>query len=45
MTLAKLPTIRSELFTVSVKNQNETHKIFQILFHNGSNSKNTHISE
>jgi len=43
MTLAKLPTIRSELFTVSVKNQNETHKIFQILFHNGSNSKNTHI--
>ncbi len=41
--MAMLPTIRSERFCVSLKISNNPHKIFQIVFHTGKKSTNTHV--
>ena len=40
--MVKLPTIRSKTFSVSVKVGGTPHKIFQIMFHSGTNSRNTY---
>lgn len=41
--MTRLPTIRSEKFSVSVKVNGNPHKIFQIVFHTGINSGNTYV--
>ncbi len=40
--MARLPTIRSERFSVSIKINGKPHKIFQIVFHSGKKSGETH---
>lgn len=40
--MTKLPTIRSKTFSISVKVNGAPHKIFQIVFHSGTNSRNTY---
>lgn len=40
--MAKLPTIRSERFSISIKINDETYKIFQIVFHSGNKSRETY---
>lgn len=40
--MAKLPTLRSKKFPVSVKISGKPHKIFQIVFHSGIKDSNTY---
>lgn len=39
----KLPTLRSIRYSIGITNNGKTNKIFQVGFHSGKESKNTHL--